>query len=82
MPSPRGIRVRFRPGREVDSDRGLLANDARIRTLRKVLVSYPEVRHIVPDRVSLDPDTDPRLLETVARFLERQHWLVRDVEVE
>jgi hypothetical protein len=45
-------------------------------------VSYPEVRHIVPDRVSLDPNTDPRLLETVARFLERQHWLVRDVEVE
>jgi hypothetical protein len=82
MLAPRGIRVRFRPGRDIDSDRGLLGNDERIRTLRKVLVSYPEVRHIVPDRVSLDPNTDPRLLETVARFLERQQWLVRDVEVE
>jgi hypothetical protein len=82
MLAPRGIRVTFRPGRDIDSDRGLLAADARVRTLRKVLVSYPEVRHIAPDRVSLDPNTDPRLLETVARFLERQHWLVRGVEVE
>jgi len=29
-----------------------------------------------------EPTADPRLLETVARFLERQQWLVRGVEVE
>jgi len=47
-----------------------------------VLVTYPEVRHILPDRISFESTADPRLLETVARFLERQQWLVRGVEVE
>jgi hypothetical protein len=64
------------PGR-----RGLLAWDPRVRTLLRVLVSYPEVRHILPDRISLDATADPRTLETMARFLERQSWLVRRVAV-
>jgi hypothetical protein len=62
--------------------RGLLAADPRVRTLCKVLVTYPDVRHIAPDRVSLEPTTDRRVLETVARFLERQQWLVNSVAIE
>lgn len=82
MLPPRGIRVRFQPGCGVPGEKGLLGPDPRLRTLRKVLVSYPEVRHILPDRISFESTADPRLLETVAKFLERQHWLVRSVEVE
>jgi hypothetical protein len=47
-----------------------------------VLVSYPEVRHILPDRISLEPTAEARTLETVVRFLERQQWLVKSVVVE
>ena len=53
-----------------------------MRTLCRVLVTYPDVRHVVPDRISLEGDADPRTIETVVRFLERQHWLVKAVEVE
>ncbi len=60
---------------------GLLAWDHRVRTLLRVLVSYPEVRYILPDRISLEATADPRTLETMARFLERQSWLVRRVAV-
>jgi hypothetical protein len=45
-------------------------------------VTYPDVRHILPDHISLAPDTDPRVLETVTLFLRRQHWLVSAVTVE
>jgi len=45
-------------------------------------VSYPEVRHIVPDRISLDATAEPRTLETLVRFLERQTWLVKSVVLE
>ncbi len=82
MLSPRGIRLRFQPGWDAPDDKGLLGGDPRVRTLRRVLVTYPELRHILPDRVSFEPAADSRLLETVARFLERQQWLVRGVEVE
>ncbi len=61
--------------------RGLLAWDPRVRTLLRVLVSYSEVRYILADRISLEGSADPRLLETIARFLERQRWLVRRVKV-
>jgi len=61
---------------------GFLGDDPRIRTLRKVIVSYPDVRHILPDRISLEPGADPRVLETVARFLQRQQWLVSAVVTE
>ena len=64
------------PGRQ-----GLLAWDPRVRTLLRVLVSYPEVRYVLPDRICLEPAADPRTLETMARFLERQAWLVRRVAV-
>jgi hypothetical protein len=46
-----------------------------------VLVSYPEVRYVLPDRICLDQTSDPRLLETITRFLERQSWLLRSVTV-
>jgi len=82
MPAPRGIRVSFQPGRGGPNDQGLLGTDPKVRTLRRVLVTYPEVRHILPDRISFESTADPRLLETVARFHERQQWLVRGVEVE
>ena len=62
--------------------RGFLDSNPRVRTLRKVLVTYPEVRHILPDRISLAPDTDARVLDTVMLFLRRQQWLVSAVVVE
>lgn len=77
----RGILVSFQPGWGAPEGRGLLGDDRRVRTLRRVLVSYPEVRHILPNRISLEPGVDPRLLETVARFIARQEWLVRTVEI-
>jgi hypothetical protein len=78
----RTIRVVFRADRATADSRGLLSSDPRVRTLRKVLVTYPDVRHILPDRISLDATADPRVLETVTRFLERQHWLVKSVAIE
>ena len=80
-PAPRTVKLAFR-GEWSGRGRGLLSSDPRVRTLRKVLVTYPDVRHIRPDRVSLDPGTDRRVLDTVARFLERQQWLVKSVVVE
>lgn len=77
----RQIRVMFQAGWGAPQGKGLLGEDRRVRTLRKVLVSYPEVRHILPDRISLDAEAEPRLLETLARFLGRQHWLVKAVQV-
>ena len=59
--------------------RGLLGSDPRVRTLRRVLVTYPDVRHILPDRISFEPTVDARTVDTVARFLERQQWLVQSV---
>jgi hypothetical protein len=45
-------------------------------------VTYPDVRHILPDRISLESGADPRTLETVVRFLQRQQWLVSAVVTE
>jgi hypothetical protein len=61
---------------------GFHGSDPRLRTLRKVIVTYPDVRHILPDRISLHADADPRTVETVTRFLERQQWLLSAVETE
>jgi hypothetical protein len=80
--APRAIRVVLREPWSPPEGRGFLDSDARVRTLRKVLVTYPEVRHILPDRISLAPDTDRRVLDTVSRFLTRQQWLVSTVAVE
>jgi hypothetical protein len=78
----RTLRVAFRPEWEPEgAGRGLFAMDPRVRTLLRVLLSYPEVRYIVPDRISLDPATGPALLETIAHFLSRQAWLVKRVVI-
>ena len=64
------------------SGQGLLSSDPRIRTLRKVLVTYPDVRHILPDRISLEETAEPAVVDTLKHFLERQQWLVKTVMVE
>ena len=82
MTDARAIRVQCRREFALPQGQGLLTQDPRARTLRKVLVSYPEVRHIRPDRISLDATADARTIETVVKFLERQQWLVATVAVE
>jgi hypothetical protein len=79
---PRTIRVRFDQGWAARERRGLLAPDPRVRTLCRVLVTYPDVRHIGTDRISLDGTTEARTLETIVGFLERQHWLAASVGIE
>jgi len=79
---PRSIRVTFQEEWPGAARRGLLDVDPRVRTLCRVLVSYPEVRHILPDRVSVDPVASEATLESMSRFLSRQRWLVRAVEIE
>jgi hypothetical protein len=78
----RGIRVLLRGEWSGPAGRGLLSSDQRVRTLRKVLVTYPDVRHILPDRVSLEEATEPAVVETLKHFLERQHWLLKTVVIE
>lgn len=80
--APRVIRVLLRGDWITRHAQGLLGPDPRVRTLRKVLVTYPDVRHILPDRISFEPTADPRTMDTVARFLERQQWLVKSVTVD
>ena len=82
MSEARAIRVHCRREFALPEGQGLLTADPRARTLRKVLVSYPEVRHIRPDCISLDATADARTIDTVVRFLERQQWLVATVVVE
>jgi len=82
MADPRAIRVRCRGEFATPEGQGLLTADPRARTLRRVLISYPDVRHILPDRISLDPGAEARTLETLVRFLERQRWLVMSVVLE
>ena len=84
-PVPRDLRPVFRPewdpGVGDGGRRGLLAPDQRVRTLLRVLVSYDEVRYVVPDRVSIDGAADPRRLEVLTRFVERQTWLCTAVSM-
>jgi hypothetical protein len=61
---------------------GLLSSDQRARTLRKVLVTYPDVRHVLPDRVRLEATADAGVVETLRHFLERQQWLLNSVVAE
>jgi len=81
----RNLRIVFQsdwdPARHSATDRGLFAADPRVRTLVKMLVSYPEVRYVVPDRISLDSDASVALLESIGRFLDRQSWLIKRVEI-
>ena len=78
----RAIRVTFQDEWGMPEHRGLLDLDPRVRTLCRVLVSYPEVRHILPDRVSVDALTSAETLDSMSRFLGRQRWLIREVAVE
>lgn len=80
--SSRAIRVRCQRQFAGPTGHGLLDADPRVRTLRRVLVTYPDVRHIGPDRISLDAGVDQRTVDTVVHFLERQQWLVAAVAVE
>jgi hypothetical protein len=81
----RSLKITFQPDWDPSGSgpahRGLFAPDTRVRTLLKVLVSYPEVRYVLPDRISLDESAGVPLLETIARFLDRQAWLVRRVTI-
>ena len=81
----RRLRIVFQPAWDpagtAPAHRGLFATDPKVRTLVKVLVSYPEVRYVLPDRISLDAAASAPLVESIARFLDRQSWLVRRVEI-
>ena len=86
--SPAGVSSRFLragfqpawdPGAGDPGRRGFMAPDPRARTLLRVLVSYPEVRYVLPDRVGLEAGADARLIETLLRFLGRQGWLITRV---
>ena len=81
----RSLTIRFEPGWDPSAapaaHRGLFAADPRVRTLLRVLASYPEVRFVLPDRISLDEAASGPLLESIARFLARQTWLVRRVDI-
>lgn len=85
LDAPRRLRIVFESGWDpaggTPAHRGLFAADPRVRTLLKVLVSYPEVRHVLPDRISLDATATVPLLESIGRFLDRQSWLVRRVDI-
>jgi len=78
----RALRILLRGEWSEPKGKGLLSSDQRMRTLRKVLVTYPDVRHILPDRVSLEATTEPAVVETLKHFLERQHWLLTSVVIE
>ena len=78
--APRRILVHLRD--EWAGEQGLFASDPRVRTLRRVLVSYPEVRHILPNAISLESVVDARVVDTLAQFLQRQQWLVKSVDFE
>ena len=82
IPAPRAVRVVLQPGWGPGEGLGLLASDPRVRTLRKVLVTYPAVRYVLPDRISLEPTTDVRTLDSLITFLQRQQWLVKSVAAE
>jgi hypothetical protein len=81
--SGRWLRAAFQPAWDPGAGdagrRGFMAPDPRARTLLRVLVSYPEVRYVLPDRVGLEAGADARLIETLMRFLGRQEWLITRV---
>ena len=74
-----GFQPAWDPGTGDPGRLGFMAPDPRARTLRRVLVSYPEVRFVLPDRVGLEVGADARLIETLMRFLGRQEWLITSV---
>jgi hypothetical protein len=77
--SPRTVRARLRAEWE---ERGFLDSDPRAQALRKALVTQPGVRHIVTDRISLDPTVDAAVLHTIVTMLQQAPWLVSSVVIE
>ena len=81
--SGRWLRAAFQPawdpGAGDPGRRGFLSPNPRARTLLRVLITYPEVRYVLPDRVGLEAGADARLVETLLRFVGRQDWLVTRV---
>jgi hypothetical protein len=78
---PRAIRVVFQERWAPPRAKGLLDVDPKVRTLLKVILSYPEVRHVLPAEVSLEAGAEPHLLETLRKFIGRQGWLVKRVDI-
>jgi hypothetical protein len=76
------IRILVRGEWSGPSGQGLLSSDQRVRTLRKVLVTYPDVRHILPDRISLEATAEQATIDAIKHVLERQQWLVKAVSVQ
>ena len=80
------LRIVFQPDWDPDgpgaTHRGLFTADPRVRTLLRLLVSYREVRYVLPNRISLDATASITLLESIGRFLGRQSWLVRRVAIQ
>lgn len=77
----RAIRLIFQERWVPPRSKGLLDGDPRVRTLLKVILSYPEVRHVLPTEVRLNPGTKPSVLETMGKFIGRQSWFVKRVEI-
>lgn len=78
---PRTIRVVFQDRWTPPRAKGLLDLDPKVRTLLKVILSYSEVRHVLPGEVSLDAGVEPTQLEMLGKFIRRQEWLVKRVEI-
>ncbi len=78
---PRAIRVVFQERWTPPRSRGFLDLDPKVRTLLKIILSYPEVRHVLPSEVSFDPGIEPSVLQSLGGFIRRQAWLVRRVDV-
>ena len=78
---PRAIRVVLQEPWTPPRSKGLLDLDPKVRTLLKVILSYQEVRHVLPGEVSLEADVEPTLLESLGKFIRRQEWLVKRVEI-
>jgi hypothetical protein len=78
-PGYRTIRISLRP--ECDRQ-GLLASEPRAQALRKALVAYPGVRHVLPNRVSLDAAVESHVLNAIVRLVEQHRWLASSATIE
>jgi hypothetical protein len=78
-PGFRTIRISLRSACD---RRGLLASEPRAQALRKALVAHPGVRHILPDRVSLDAAVESHVLNAIVRLVEQHRWLASSATIE
>lgn len=72
----REIKIQFNTDWENKHKKGLLVNDQKTKTVIKVIISYPEIRHIVPSAIRFDSNVSEKTIETIANFLERQKWMI------